>query len=497
MKRSEEVMEILEAFDLCQSYRAAAELAGVDHKTVKYWVEHRQDGRSIEHPSREKMIDPYLPKVEELVERSRGKIRADVVHRKLVAMGYRGSERTTRRAVHEAKVAYNKGHRRIYRPWVPEPAMWLQWDWGDGPEIGGRKTSLWCAWLAWSRFRVVIPTWDRTLPSVIACFDETLRVFGGAPSYALTDNEKTVTTDRVAQIAVRHPLIVATGRHYGIQIRTCVAGDPESKGGVEATVKIAKADVVPSEVNLRPQYDSFEGLEHACREFMDRVNSRVHRETGRAPAEMLIEEKLRLHPVASEPYTAAFGETRAVDPDDSTIRFHSARYSVPSHLAGEKVWVSVHGEELVLVHVNGKGANEVARHKLTTPGSPRIDDAHYPERKNDPLNPKPKAVNQAEREFLAIGSGAEQWLIQAAAIGTERVRSKMVRAVELASLFGAEIVGEALGRAAEAGRFADGDLESIVEHRRIEDEVIGVFAATLADDNSMQPGTKAWEKVGR
>jgi hypothetical protein len=34
MKPSEEVMEILEAFDLTGSYRAAARLAGCDPKTV-------------------------------------------------------------------------------------------------------------------------------------------------------------------------------------------------------------------------------------------------------------------------------------------------------------------------------------------------------------------------------------------------------------------------------------------------------------------------------
>jgi hypothetical protein len=45
------------------------------------------------------LIDEYLPKVEEWVERSKGKVRADVAHEKLLALGYTGSERTTRRAV--------------------------------------------------------------------------------------------------------------------------------------------------------------------------------------------------------------------------------------------------------------------------------------------------------------------------------------------------------------------------------------------------------------
>jgi hypothetical protein len=56
-----------------------------------------------------------MPKVEELVDRSKGKIRADVAHRKLVAMGYRGSERSTRRAVAKVKEAWQAGRRRRYR----------------------------------------------------------------------------------------------------------------------------------------------------------------------------------------------------------------------------------------------------------------------------------------------------------------------------------------------------------------------------------------------
>ena len=42
-KSSEEVMEILEAFDLTLTLRGAAELAGCDHKTVANWVRARDE----------------------------------------------------------------------------------------------------------------------------------------------------------------------------------------------------------------------------------------------------------------------------------------------------------------------------------------------------------------------------------------------------------------------------------------------------------------------
>lgn len=254
---------------------------------------------------------------------------------------------------------------------------------------------------------------------------------------------------------------------------------------------------MPTDANLLPEYQSFAQLEAACEQFMDRVNSRPHRETRRIPIEMLAEERAHLHALPAEPYTGAFGQTRVVD-EESIVRFGSAHYSVPHELIGERVWVSVQGDDLVCVHVGKHGAREVARHRLTTPGNPRINPDHYPERHTDPLNPKPKAGNEHEKAFLAIGPGAESWLIEAAASGAQRVRTKMSRAVELRALIGRQLVDRALGRAAAAGRFADSDLESIIEHLRIEDRAAGAFVRAVADDQpNLQRSTSSWKELGR
>lgn len=131
-KSDREIMEILEAYDLTRCVHSAGQLAGCDPKTVKRYVTLRDNGGgdplALAVSSRPKLIDAFLPKVEELVEGSRGKIRADKVHERLVAMGFSGTERTTRRAVRTVKDAYRVGRRRTYRPWVPEPGLWLQFD---------------------------------------------------------------------------------------------------------------------------------------------------------------------------------------------------------------------------------------------------------------------------------------------------------------------------------------------------------------------------------
>jgi transposase len=503
-KDDREIMEILEAFDVTGCAHSAAVLAGVDPKTVRHYVQLREAGLPVGAPvQRAKLIDPFVPKIEEAVEASEGAVRADLLHERLVAMGFTGDERTTRRAVATAKKAYADGHRRGYRPWITEPGLWLQFDWGHGPVVFGpdgrpRQTLLFCAWLAWSRFRVVIPTWDRKMGTLLSCLDATLRRLGGAPAFVLTDNEKTVTVEHVAGVPVRNPMMVAAGRHYGLTVHTCVPFDPESKGGAEATVRIAKADLVPTEANLRSGYNNFTELREACEGFEGKVNNRKHRETHRVPAEALLVEQARMHPLPTEPFTAAAGETRTVN-SDQTIRFGSVRYSTPPGLIGREVWVRAEGDELVITAGGSVGLTEVARHQLSTPGNPRIDLGHYPDHPQlpdgTPRPPKVRPRSAAETAFLALGPGAQSWLIEAAAAGAQRVRSKMQDAVELAALLGMEQVDAALGVAAAAGRFLEGDLLAIVQHH-----AAGASAAELViadEQHSIQPGTSGWAGFGQ
>ena len=101
-----------------------------------------------------------------------------------------------------------------------------------------------------------------------------------------------------------------------------------------------------------------------------------------------------------------------------------------------------------------------------------------------------KPTSAAETEFLAIGNGARTWLVEAAAAGTTRMKVKMAQAVTLARLNGQVRVDWALGHAAMFGRFADGDLASILaadppgQPRRADDA------------HSLQPRTAAWGHLG-
>ena len=240
--------------------------------------------------------------------------------------------------------------------------------------------------------------------------------------------------------------------------------DPESKGGSESSVKVAKADLVPTDYNLLADYDSFGALEATCGELRTELNARPHSVTRRPPAEMLEEERVHLHGIPDAAYTAAFGESRLVG-WSSTVSFRGARYSVPHRLAGGQVWVRVAAGEVVIVAGEGSGATEVARHALlhawaglrsvtsTTPSEPVIPSTVSPGPPSPPRRPSwpwARGPSSTSSRRPPPGSGASS--------------ARWPRRSPWLALHGAPVVDRALGVAAVAGRFADGDLESIIVH---------------------------------
>ena len=308
-----------------------------------------------------------------------------------------------------------------------------------------------------------------------------------------------MTVEHIAGIAVRNIQVVSWARHYGVTVYTCEPADPATKGGSESTVKIAKADLVPTDTNLLAQYGSFAELETACEAFCEMVNARLHRVTRRAPVEMLAQEQARLHPLPAVPHTVAFGLARTVAARTPMVALDHGQYSVPYQLLGQQVWVRVHGqgpdEQVIIVHVGPDGPVEVARHLRACPGSPKTLDAHFPPQPAGALDRQPKPKNAAEAEFLALGGGARLWLTEAAAAGSTKMRVKMAQAVALAKLGDPVAVDWALGHAAVNSRFAEADLGSILTHHARSQGTGPRHQAT--ETRSLTQGTGGWAALQR
>jgi hypothetical protein len=195
--------------------------------------------------------------------------------------------------------------------------------------------------------------------------------------------------------------------------------------------------------------------------------------------------------VPAFPFTAALGVTRRADAM-SLVAFEGGQYSVPHQLAGQVVHVRRHGNQVVIAQAGPQGPAEVARHLLTSPGSPRLDKAHYPPAPPGALNREPKPRAEAAdrgRGGVPRHRRRRRALAEADAAGASRVRSKMTRAVQLAALHGTEPVDRALGQAAAADRFADGDLPALLAHQAT---AAPGEASRAGESRTLAQGTGGW-----
>ena len=438
MKDSKESMDIIEAYDLFGSYNGAAKYVGCSPNTVKKFVQARSAGQLIrqgKYERRPKATDKYVAVIEEAVDRSKARVRANQIHLRLVALGYSGSMRSTRRAVAKAKVAWRKATIRIYWPWSSEIGKWAQYDFSDGPVIDGKKTTLFHFYLPFSKVRIVKPIPDQSLPNVIMALDYCFRYIGGVPAYVLTDNAKTAAVKHIAGVAVINPKMVSFASAYGFSIQTCVVYDPASKGGVEAAVRVAKEDICPKDTNLVQNYTDVAELEAACDAYTTSINSVVHSTSGKIPSVVLKSEAMTFHGLPKVPYLAAYGVMRKVEPNMPIVRFNHCGYSVPAKYRREVVYVRSVLDEIVIVAQDKAGGyvSEIARHRRGEAFSYVIDDAHKEkDHPSGPLTRMPIPTNEIQAKFLSITPDASQWLIRACNSGASGIESSIADLVRYA-----------------------------------------------------------------
>ena len=445
-------MEIVNAYAAVGSYRGAAALCGTTHKTVKRVLERRQAGQlepRVPPPSNTAEVEGLIAK---RVQATDGRISAKRLLPVARKAGYTGSPLNFRRAVATAKTTW-KRDRRTYRPWVPVPGEHLVFDWA---EEAGRK--IFCAVLAWSRYRFVRFGADQTRTTTLELLAECFEELGGVPAVLLTDRMACLKAGIVANVVVPHPEYVQFATHYRCRPDFCEGADPESKGIVENLCGYAQTDLLVPAL-LEDEWPDLAAANAAARAWCAEVNGQVHSEICAVPAERLVTEREVLRPLPSRRPPLRAGETRTVDKRGS-IRFGSARYLVPKSLVGECVDVQATEDKVVIRHAGA----EVIRHDPVGPGEVACGDLVDPDRRPT-RGIRPRTA--AEIAFLGLGPAAEAFLRSAAAAGTLRLEHELAEIVELVpSVWSREAVIKALGRATRFRRFKAADIRAIREAGR-------------------------------
>ncbi|HET9871426.1 MAG TPA: IS21 family transposase [Propionibacteriaceae bacterium] len=474
MKNAKERMDVIAAYRDVGTYRGAAAICGTTHKTVRRIIEAYESagtGQAPTKPVRARNYDEVGELVAEKVAKTFGKISAKRLLPAARAVGYAGSDRNFRRLVADAKRKWRRGQIRAggRRPAVWLPGEVLAIDWGE-ELLAGRKVHVFCAVLAWSRFRFVRFAADEQQPTTLAMLAECFELLGGVPKVVLADRMGCLKGGVVANVVVPSPDYVRFATHYRFRPDFCHAADPESKGIVENLVGYAKDDLlVPLELEEDPWVEGMAGLNARAEAWCQELNARPHSEicaipayrlhgedgAGGGEAELLGElPSLRLE-VGPKPIS------RKVD-KLSCIRFGSARYSVPNRFIGTTVTVLVDERDRLLRVIEPITDEVHAEHGLVAPGEVSIDDAHYDRPRPTTPHRGARARTPVEREFLALGPLAEQFLTGAAAAGVTKLGTEIAEVLTLGAAHGAEPLLAALERAVAFRRWRAADVRSIL-----------------------------------
>jgi transposase len=452
-------MDIISAYQEAGSYRGAAEICGTTHKTVKRVIERAEAGGA--RPARKDRERNYAL-VQELVAarvtESKGRIQAKQILPVARAAGYGGSGRNFRRLVAAAKQEYRRDHHRGRRPGVWHPGEYLVFDWTDL----GEGLHIFCAVLAWSRWRFVRFAADEQAHTTMGFIAEAFAAAGGVPAKTLTDRMGCLKGGVAANLVIPTEAFVRFAAHYRFAPDWCQAADPQSKGIVEHLCGYVQRDLgVPllTEARLAGRVLTVGDANAAAVAWCAGVNAAVHSEICAVPDERLTQEavlftplpSLRLH-VGPEP------ENRKVD-RLSCVRFASARYSVPARLIGERVTLQP-GEGRMLITDPATG-EVVAEHPLVAPGEVSVLDEHYGGPRPVPArSPRPRTV--AEQLFCGIGPAANEFLIGAAAAGNTRLHTDIDVLLDLYAAHGEEAFLTAVHRAVVFKRWRAADVRSIL-----------------------------------
>ena len=451
-------LDIVTAYHEVGTYRGAAEMCGVTHKTISRVVNRAEAAE--QRTARRRNYESVRALVASKIDDTKGKISAKRLLPAAKAAGYEGSDRNFRRLVARERSKYRQAQvrERSRRPavWAPGEHLFIDWGMLNGLHV-------FCAVLGWSRVRFVRFADNERAGTTMRLLAECFGTLGGVPKVVLADRMGCLKGGVVADVVVPTPDYVRFATHYRFRPDFCHAKDPESKGIVENLVGYAKRDLMVPIGALGEQVTDLNAANEAAVAWCAEVNNTRHSEIAAVPAQRLSEvERPLLARLPSLLPSGLFGGRRELRKVDklSCVRFGSARYSVPNRLLGTTVEVIAGPEGVTIL---GPGTGEVlAEHPLMAPGEASVLDAHYGRpRPNAPAR-KVTPRTAAELAFSALGPVAEQWLRSAAASGNTRLGPELAELAALQAAHGRDDLVAALERAITFGRWRASGVRSIL-----------------------------------
>ena len=337
--------EIHSRFKLRETKKEIARALGLDVRTVRRLLRQEAPRPYEREPKGSRLLAGF----EERIKRRVAAVGycAMSIYEELRADGYRGGYDVVRRFVSPLREeATVEATMRFETP----PGQQGQADWGQcWTIIAGRrvKVHLFVLTLGYSRRMYAVATSDEKMPAFLRSHEEAFEHLGGITHEIVYDNLRSVVLGRDFEGSrfEWNPIFWDFSRYYGFRPAPHRPYRPQTKGKVESGVKYVKRFLRGKE------FTSLDDLNAQLTDWIVNVaDQRVHGTTHRQPAEMFLEEKDLLLPVAS--HRAYVIEERSLRyvPKDCLVAFQANRYSVPYRLAGKRVEVLTDGEMIKIYH---------------------------------------------------------------------------------------------------------------------------------------------------
>lgn len=307
---------------------------GVHRDVVKRVVRSFEEGNS-ERPSRPKMVDPYLPFIEETL-RKYPRLRASRLYRMCRERGYPGRPDHFRHVIAPLRP---EPRREAYLRLSRLPGEEGQVDFGHFGQIqiGNRTWPLIAlvVVLGWSRriFLRFMPS--MRMPWFLLAQTEALSMFGGSPRRMLYDNAKVAVLERRGDFIRFHPELLDFAHHFGFELRAAAPYRGNEKGRVERAIRYIRDSFWEA-----CSFDDLDDLNRQARAWCEEeaLERKVPDGSGKTVAEAFAEEREMLIPLPEGTFPT--DERREVRIAKwPYVRFEGNDYSVPHDLVGRVVCV--------------------------------------------------------------------------------------------------------------------------------------------------------------
>ncbi len=298
---------------------------------------------------RSSKLDTWKPIIKELLQ-NYPQLSAIRIGEEIRKQGYSGGQTIIKDYLQQIRDT----KKRVYQSvdWQPGEAM--QVDWGDCGSVcigsAQRKVSVFVAALCYSRVLYIEFTLDQKKETFYRSTVNALRYFGGSPRRIIVDNLKAAVVSGHGRTARFHPEYINLCSYYRMQIVACQRRDPESKGIVEAGVRYVKHNALAGR-NL----DRWEEYSILAKDWLNKVNTRIHRSTEKIPHERITEEELM--PLPAIPYDTRCIKQCIVN-SHAHVVFETNKYSVPPEAARKPVTLKADEVTVWIYYHDG----EIARH---------------------------------------------------------------------------------------------------------------------------------------